>query len=125
MDQNHLEMRIADWLAAQQDAMLALLAEIVNIDSGSYDKAGVDRAGAVLQQFLAAHDIPVEVLPQHQYGDCLRARIEPDTPADKHPILLMGHRDTVYPAGEAARRPFTLRDGQAYGPGVADMKAGL
>jgi glutamate carboxypeptidase len=37
----------------------------------------------------------------------------------------MGHRDTVYPDGEAARRPFTVRDGIAYGPGVADMKAGL
>ena len=37
----------------------------------------------------------------------------------------MGHRDTVFPDGEAARRPFTIRDGIAYGPGVADMKAGL
>jgi glutamate carboxypeptidase len=37
----------------------------------------------------------------------------------------MGHRDTVFPDGEAARRPFSIRDGIAYGPGVADMKAGL
>ncbi len=37
----------------------------------------------------------------------------------------MGHRDTVFPDGEAARRPFSVRDGIAYGPGVADMKAGL
>ena len=37
----------------------------------------------------------------------------------------MGHRDTVFPDGEATRRPFTIRDGIAYGPGVADMKAGL
>ncbi len=37
----------------------------------------------------------------------------------------MGHRDTVFPDGEASRRPFTIRDGMAYGPGVADMKAGL
>jgi glutamate carboxypeptidase len=37
----------------------------------------------------------------------------------------MGHRDTVFPDGEVSRRPFTIRDGVAYGPGVADMKAGL
>ena len=37
----------------------------------------------------------------------------------------MGHRDTVFPDGETTRRPFTIRDGIAYGPGVADMKAGL
>jgi glutamate carboxypeptidase len=125
MDQRSSETPIVDWLATQKEAMLALLTEIVNIDSGSYDKAGVDRVGTVIQQFLAGHGIAVEVLTQHQHGDCLRARIDPDTPTDDRPILLMGHRDTVYPAGEAARRPFTLRDGQAYGPGVADMKAGL
>ena len=37
----------------------------------------------------------------------------------------MGHRDTVFPKGEAARRPFRIDDGRAYGPGVCDMKAGL
>ena len=31
----------------------------------------------------------------------------------------------MFPAGEASRRPFTIRDGHAYDPGVADMKAGL
>ena len=37
----------------------------------------------------------------------------------------MGHRDTVFPKGEPARRPFRIEGGRAYGPGVADMKAGL
>jgi glutamate carboxypeptidase len=37
----------------------------------------------------------------------------------------MGHRDTVFPAGEARRRPFRIEGELAYGPGVADMKAGL
>ena len=34
------------WLGRQQGAMLALLEELVNIDGGSYDKAGVDAVGA-------------------------------------------------------------------------------
>ena len=33
--------------------------------------------------------------------------------------------DTVFPKGEPKRRPFKIEDGKAYGPGVADMKAGL
>ena len=37
----------------------------------------------------------------------------------------MGHRDTVFPKGEPTRRPFRIENGRAYGPGVADMKAGL
>jgi glutamate carboxypeptidase len=39
--------------------------------------------------------------------------------------LLIGHLDTVFPDGTAAARPFTIRDGRAYGPGVTDMKSGL
>ena len=39
--------------------------------------------------------------------------------------MLMGHRDTVFPKGEPTRRPFKIENGNAYGPGVADMKAGL
>ena len=38
------------------------------------------------------------------------------------PILLCGHRDTVFADGVIATE---VRDGKAYGPGVADMKPGL
>ena len=44
-----------------------------------------------------------------------------DTPPTK-PVLLIGHRDTVFPKGEAAPRPFRIAKGRAYGPGVCDMK---
>jgi glutamate carboxypeptidase len=44
-------------------------------------------------------------------------------------ILVVGHMDTVFPAGEVKRRPFALseRDGMriATGPGILDMKSGL
>jgi len=121
------EAAITSWLATQQDAMIALLREMVDIDSGSYDKPGIDAVGAVAERFLQQHGIPVEHLPQNAHGDCLRAVVPWDgslrNAADN--IVLMGHRDTVFPAGEAGRRPFTIRDRVAYGPGVADMKAGL
>ena len=37
----------------------------------------------------------------------------------------MGHCDTVFPDGTAAKRPFRIDGNRAIGPGVADMKAGL
>ncbi len=40
-------------------------------------------------------------------------------------ITLIGHLDTVFKEGESARRPFTIKDNLAYGPGVADMKGGI
>ncbi len=117
-------MNALDWLASQQDAMIALLREAVEIDSGTYDKPGNDAVGAVYQRFLASHGVATEVMPQPRFGDTLVARV-PGGDAGKGHIMLMGHRDTVYPKGECARRPFTITDGIAYGPGVSDMKAGL
>jgi glutamate carboxypeptidase len=121
------ETQITTWLATQHDAMVALLREMVDIDSGSNNKLGIDAVGAVVQRFMAAQNIPVEILSQQNHGDCLRAVVPWDGPQGNAGgnVVLMGHRDTVFPDGEVARRPFTIRDGIAYGPGVADMKAGL
>jgi len=121
------ESQITAWLATQQDAMVAMLKEMVNTDSGSYNKPGIDAVGAVVQRFMAEHGIPVEVVRQQKHGDCLRAAPVWDGPQGNAGgnIVLMGHRDTVFPDGEVARRPFTIKDGIATGPGVADMKAGL
>jgi glutamate carboxypeptidase len=40
-------------------------------------------------------------------------------------VLIIGHHDTVFPAGSCAARPFAVVDGRATGPGVFDMKAGI
>jgi len=40
-------------------------------------------------------------------------------------VLLIGHLDTVWPAGTLARWPFAVTDGRATGPGIFDMKAGV
>jgi glutamate carboxypeptidase len=113
--------------------MVALLREIVDIDSGSYNKPGIDAVGDAVRRFLTGHGIPVETIRQPKHGDCLRATVmrdggEAGTGSRSNiggNVVLMGHRDTVFPDGEVARRPFTIRDGLARGPGVADMKAGL
>ncbi|RKK05912.1 M20/M25/M40 family metallo-hydrolase [Pseudoroseomonas wenyumeiae] len=121
--------RITEWLAGQQDAMLAELEAMVNIDGCSYDKAGVDAVGEQVCAFLTRHGVPVDVLPQQKHGDCLRATVESSEGAGtgnaRRNIVLMGHRDTVFPKGEPQRRPFRVENGIAYGPGVADMKAGI
>lgn len=123
------EAPITQWLATQQDAMLALLQQMVDTDGGSYDKPGVDAVGTIASRFLADHGIPVETIRGERFGDCLRAEVaSPQSPTGgnaKQNIVLMGHRDTVFPKGEPTRRPFRVEGGIATGPGVADMKAGL
>jgi glutamate carboxypeptidase len=116
------EQALLDWLAGQKGAMLALLEDIVNIDGGSYDKAGVDAVGVRIRKFLEEHGIACETIANENFGDALRATVGgPSNSA----IMLLGHRDTVFPKGEPTRRPFKVENGKAYGPGVADMKGGL
>ena len=120
------EAEVLDWLAERRAAMVMLLERLVNLDSGSHDRAGVTRVGEVLAGFLAEYGLETEVVPGEQHGDGLTVRLPAaggrNVPS---PVLLLGHRDTVFPAGEAARRPFRVEGERAFGPGVADMKAGL
>lgn len=123
--QGLLKARVQAWLADKEGAMTALLADLVNVDSGTTNKAGVDAAGEVLQAFWRAHGLVVSVIPRERFGDVIAADLPCPDAADQRPVVLLGHRDTVFPDGEATRRPFTVRDGRGHGPGVADMKSGL
>ncbi|CUR55741.1 Acetylornithine deacetylase/succinyldiaminopimelate desuccinylase-like deacylase [metagenome] len=40
-------------------------------------------------------------------------------------VLVLGHLDTVFPAGVTRQRPFAIDGDRVTGPGVFDMKAGL
>jgi glutamate carboxypeptidase len=120
-----LERRLCDWLADRREAMIVLLAEVVNIDSGSSDKAGVDAVGERFRRFLAEHGVETAAISRETCGDILKATLADRDAVDRASVLLMGHCDTVFGRGEAARRPFTVVGDRAYGPGVADMKAGL
>jgi glutamate carboxypeptidase len=124
-----MEREILDWLAAQRGAMIEALRAMVDTDGGSYDKAGVDAVGAQVARFMAERGIPVETIRGERFGDCLRATVDAGGGEgrgnSRTNIVLMGHRDTVFPKGEPQRRPFTIEGDRAYGPGVADMKAGL
>ena len=107
--------------------MVEMLREMVDIEAAATTSPGSMRSARSSQRFLEAQGITVERVPQSKHGDCLRGLPAWDGPVGNAGgnIVLMGHRDTVFPDGEVARRPFTIRDGVAYGPGVADMKAGL
>jgi glutamate carboxypeptidase len=115
------ERQVLDWLAASQAEMLQLLQRIVDTDSGSYHKAGVDAVIAQLRGRLEQHGVACELHRNESAGNCLRASLGGDGP----PVLLMGHCDTVFAEGTARQRPFRIEGDMAYGPGVADMKAGL
>ncbi|MBX8515697.1 M20 family metallopeptidase [Pseudomonas cichorii] len=119
---NQLQEQASQWLAGQYDAMESLLQRLVDTDSNSYDKAGVDAVGELLAAELQADGIGVERIVVENFGDVLLAEL-PGGPGK--PVLLLGHRDTVFPKGTTATRGYSRDEKLAYGPGVADMKGGL
>lgn len=110
--------------AVDDSRWIALLGEIVSIDSGP---DAPDGAHAVMDR-LGAELVPLGFTVQRQptdgHPDVVVAR-RPATAAAATRMLLIGHADTVFFTGAAAERPFTVIDGIATGPGVADMKGGL
>ena len=101
---------------------LLFLERMVNMDSPSLDKALVDRCVKFIGSQFEAIGGRVEYVPAVRFGDHLVVRFEG---ASTERVLLLGHTDTVFPAGEAARRPFSVVNDRATGPGVFDMKAGI
>jgi glutamate carboxypeptidase len=120
------EAELLGWLESQYRPMVELLGRLVDTDSGSYDKEGVARAGEIIRHHLTNRGIPCEEVIQADGSFSVKATVPPrDGVADNAHVLLLGHRDTVFAKGTAAERPFRIEGERAYGPGVADMKAGL
>ena len=109
-----------NFINSQQDQMIDLLKELVNIDSGSYDKAGVDQVADVLIQRYKALGFTVEVFPNETLGNNYRLVHQEATNPQ---VFIAAHLDTVFPKGTVAERPFSIEGDRAYGPGVIDMKA--
>lgn len=103
--------------------MLELLEQLVNIDSGSYDVDGVNAVGAIVADRLASQGFTVRRREVSGRGDLL---VGERIGTGHGRLLILGHLDTVWPAGTVAAWPFEmLDDGLATGPGVGDMKGGL
>jgi glutamate carboxypeptidase len=110
------------------ESFLSDLQTIVNVDSGTYTRTGINQIVAYLQTRFHDFGIDTSVNEQQEYGNHLVATHKGSAPNGPR-ILVMGHTDTVFPEGDAIRRPFTLneREGKriASGPGILDMKTGL
>ncbi|MFL6137415.1 MAG: M20 family metallopeptidase [Frankiaceae bacterium] len=109
------------------------LTQVCAIDSGSYDRDGVNAMVDWCGERFAKADLAVERVG-HQpvaggtpLGDLLIGRRTGRRLADAggRRLLLLAHCDTVYEAGTAAARPVRIDGDRVIGPGVTDDKGGL
>jgi glutamate carboxypeptidase len=102
--------------------MLDLLKRLVSVESGSRDKAAVDRMGAVYRELFEEMGFTTEAIAQPACGDHLIFRVEGE---GKGKALVLAHIDTVWPVGTLESWPFTVTGNRVTGPGVGDMKGGI
>ena len=113
--------RILAYLRDHQHEMAASLAQIVEMESPTLDKASLDRLSAFLAEQLQDLGAQVEILSQDRAGNHVQARWGHGPGG----ALLLCHMDTVWDVGTVAERPVRVEDGKLYGPGAFDMKGGI
>jgi len=108
----------------QYDLFLEDFKTIVNIDSSSGYSQGIEQVARFFEKRFKDMGMKVTLsFLGEEKVPCLEAVNKPgSTPYD---LMLLGHMDTVFPKGEAKKRPFSIQNDQAFGPGVCDMKGGL
>lgn len=116
------ERRIVEAVGANQQEALALLEQIVNINSGSLNAEGQRRVYDVLAPRFEALGFEVRyVRPVANRGGHL---IATRTGRRGKHLLLIGHLDTVFEEDSPFQSWTLVNDSIAKGPGAADMKGG-
>ncbi len=118
---------------ANRQPLLDTLKQLVEIESGSDDREGLDRISGGIAGKLKALGGEVEFIEPG--ADAYRMG---DTPAKigrmvkatfrgtgTKKILMIAHMDTVYRRGMLARQPFRVEGDKAYGLAIADDKQGV
>jgi glutamate carboxypeptidase len=100
---------------------LAVIEDLVRLESPSTDKAALDRVGAAVARLFVELGARAAPVPQERSGDHLR--VELGTGGEQ--VLVIGHFDTVWPIGQIETMPIRRENGRLYGPGAYDMKAGI
>ncbi len=89
----------------KQARLIELTRRLVLAESPSDEKAAVDACVALAAAHARQLGGRVKLHRQRQFGDVLEARFGPRTPVAREdrakPVLLLGHLDTVWPAGHA------------------------
>ncbi len=115
--------RLRDYFEQRRSAIMALLQEMVEIESPSHVKSAVDRMGDRVAELMQTVGGTVERFPRQGVGGAVLGRWA--SANHGKPILLLCHMDTVWEIGTLTARPPRWDGDRYYAPGAYDMKSGL
>ena len=116
------EQRIVTAVDERQDAALDLLERSVNVNSGSYNLAGVREVGALFAAAFEEAGLETEWVDGAEFDRAghLVARHGGRGPH----FVMIGHLDTVFEPDSPFQRFERIEGNRAKGPGIVDMKGG-
>ena len=104
--------------------MMKMWEDLVMMDSGSANKDQVDAIIAKVAGILTEMGGKTRIIEHENAGNMLVSEF--GDCQNKPFVIFTGHLDTVFSDRDTTKkRPFTIKDGMAYGPGVLDMKGGV
>lgn len=104
--------------------LLAGVRSWVEIESNTFDIAGVNALADKISADYAVCGAEVTRVPGTGYGDHLLVRAPWGGATNAPGILIISHMDTVHPKGTLETFPFRTEGDLAFGPGIYDMKGG-
>lgn len=117
------ERALVKRVQAQQESAIALLEQIVNVNSGTMNFAGVRTVADMLRPRFEALGFQVRWEDGSGFGRA--GHLIAEHPGRGRHVLLIGHLDTVFEPNHPFQR-FERVDAQTVrGPGTSDMKGGL
>lgn len=117
------ERAVVRGVRAQEERSIALLEQIVDVNSGTMNFAGVRKVADLLRPHFEALGFEVRWVDGAPFGRAGHLVAEHDGPG-RH-ILLIGHLDTVFELNHPFQRFERVDAHTARGPGTSDMKGGI
>jgi glutamate carboxypeptidase len=112
------------WLQQFEDGTARMgtdLETLVRMESPSDDPVRVSAVAGWIRDRLRERGVAAELRPCPPRGEAVLASVGGREGA----TLILGHHDTVWPAGTLTTFPFRVQGERASGPGIFDMKAGI
>lgn len=117
------ERALTPTIDAREPDALALLEQVVNINSGTMNFEGVRAVGRAFETPLRALGFTTEWVDGAAFQRA--GHLVAHRPGPGKKILLIGHLDTVFEKDSPFQRYDRFDNNHARGPGTADMKGGI
>ena len=115
--------KLKETLDKIENKYIRIWEDICNIESPTWDKAGVDAVGEYCANVGRALGYDIEIKEIKAAGNVVIITMNHN--AKERPFCISGHMDTVHEKGSFGTPAARICDGKLYAPGALDCKGGI